>query len=137
MIDPVLQHAASAALAIVLLTGAFQKLRDLMGFEMAIENYALVPLTLVKPIALLLPAWEIVAGGLLVVQGGPAAAQELLVFVTPTVVVEPEESDGGPAETRVEAFESLEPGSSATVTRHVPWEWRPLWCVDNGRWYQC
>lgn len=92
MFDPVVQHVAAAALAIVFLVGAIQKVRDWLGFEMALENYELLPLPLVKPLALVMPAWE-AAAALLLIAGtawrtsGALAALALLGVVTGAIVI--------------------------------------------------
>ncbi|MGE0484157.1 MAG: MauE/DoxX family redox-associated membrane protein [Gammaproteobacteria bacterium] len=89
MIDTVFQHIAAATLAIVFLVGAWQKLRDVTSFELAMENYALLPAALVRPVAWLLPAFELVTGLALVSPWralGGAMAIVLLAGVTTAVV---------------------------------------------------
>jgi uncharacterized membrane protein YphA (DoxX/SURF4 family) len=63
--DPALAHIASAALAIVLLVGAAQKLADRDGFTAALEQYRLLPGALSAAAAWLLMATELAAGALL------------------------------------------------------------------------
>jgi hypothetical protein len=63
--DPVVVHALAAAVALVLLVAALQKLRDLPAFAAAVAQYRLLPWALVWPVALALPAGEAMAGVLL------------------------------------------------------------------------
>lgn len=63
--DPVVTRAVGAMLSIVLLVGAWQKLRDPVVFAGAVENYRLLPAVLVSPVARLLPLVEGAAGVLL------------------------------------------------------------------------
>lgn len=91
LVDAVIMHMASAAVALVLLVGAWQKLRDLMAFEIAVEAYELAPAALVKPLAILLPVTELCAAVLLLTPAtrtlGAGLAVALLVFVTAAVVI--------------------------------------------------
>ncbi|MCB1746082.1 MAG: methylamine utilization protein MauE [Gammaproteobacteria bacterium] len=90
MPDIVIQHVAAASLAIVFMVGAWQKLRDRIGFEIALDNYDLLPAALVKPVAWLLPAFEFATGLALVSPwrtNGGVMALLLLGFVTAGVVV--------------------------------------------------
>ena len=64
-LDPVFVYALGAAVALVLLVGAVHKLRDLPAFAAAVEQYRLLPLALVGPVALTLPVAEAAAGLLL------------------------------------------------------------------------
>jgi len=64
-VDPVLSHACAAALAIVFLAGAWDKLRIPVLFEAAVQGYGLLPRWLVRPFALALPVAEIAAALLL------------------------------------------------------------------------
>lgn len=90
-LDPVLGHAAAAALAAVLLLGAIDKLRDLASFDEVLDNYRLLPAALLKPVARALPMTELLAGVLLLpgaTRGfGAAAALALLALVTAAVVI--------------------------------------------------
>lgn len=62
VIDPVLARACGAALAVILIVGAWQKLRDLAVFEASVELYRLLPETLVPLFARLFPVLEAMAG---------------------------------------------------------------------------
>ena len=61
-LDPVLARACGAAIAVVLLTGAWQKLRDLAVFEASVDLYRLLPEALVPLFARAFPVLEAVAG---------------------------------------------------------------------------
>ncbi|MDP3514931.1 MAG: MauE/DoxX family redox-associated membrane protein, partial [Sulfuritalea sp.] len=60
-VDPVLSHAVGAALAVVLLSGAWQKLKEQEAFAAALENYRLLPAAMVGWMARLLPPTEALA----------------------------------------------------------------------------
>ena len=64
-LDPVVTRAVGASLSIVLLAGAWQKLRDPVVFAGAVENYRLLPAPLVPLVARGLPLLELAAGLLL------------------------------------------------------------------------
>lgn len=90
LLDPVLTRALGAALSVVLLAGAWQKLREPEVFAAAVENYRLLPETLVPLFARLLPLVELAAGLLLlfpatVVHGGTLSIV-LLQLVTAAVI---------------------------------------------------
>ncbi len=89
--DPVVTRMAAAAVAIVLLVGAWQKLRDLDSFEGALEDYDLRPGALRRPLARLLPVLEAVAGLALVIAplrtAGAALALAVLALVSAAVAV--------------------------------------------------
>lgn len=91
LFDPVLQRSLAAALAIILLTGAWQKLRDPVLFAAAVENYRLLPESLVAVVARLLPWWEAAAGALLLLPDwrplGATLAITLLLTVTAAVAI--------------------------------------------------
>ncbi|MFZ5508535.1 MAG: MauE/DoxX family redox-associated membrane protein [Pseudomonadota bacterium] len=91
LLDPILPLMAASALAIVLLTGAWQKLRDREAFALAIEQYRLLPESWAGPAALALAGWELVAGGLLLAgttrPWGGLAAAALLLLVTAAVAL--------------------------------------------------
>jgi hypothetical protein len=91
MLDPVLTHAVGAALSVVLMAGAWHKLRDMAVFSGAVENYRLLPEVLVAPVALALPVWEMAAGAFLLFAStrfaGGMMAILLLLGVTSGVVV--------------------------------------------------
>lgn len=65
MLDPTLPHMFAALLAIVFLGGAWQKLRDMDGFAMAVEQYRLLPASWAPPAAWALLLAEACAGLLL------------------------------------------------------------------------
>jgi len=71
-VDPVLAHALAAALAVVLLLGAWAKWRDLDGFRHSVAAYQLLPAALLPAFGLLLPLWELGCG--LAVLLAPSAA---------------------------------------------------------------
>ena len=89
--DLVFVHAARAALAIVFVVAAWQKLRDLETFEAALANYALLPDWLLAPVARALPLLELGGGLALVVAPDRAAGAllvlALLVLVTAAVAI--------------------------------------------------
>ncbi len=90
-VDPVLSHAMGAALAVVLLSGAWQKLKEQEVFAATLENYRLLPAAMVGGMARLLPLAEALAGSLLLFQTTrlPAAllAFALLILVTSAVAI--------------------------------------------------
>lgn len=61
-LDPVLARTCGAALAVILVLGAWQKLRDLAVFEASVELYRLLPESLVPLFARLFPVAEVMAG---------------------------------------------------------------------------
>ena len=61
-LDPVLVQALAAAVSLVLLVGAVQKVRNWEQFRAALANYRLLPDALVLPVALVLPMLETIAG---------------------------------------------------------------------------
>lgn len=63
--DPVITRALGATLSVVLLVGAWQKLKDPVVFAAAVDNYRLLPERLTPLAAGLLPLVELAAGGLL------------------------------------------------------------------------
>jgi len=90
-LDPTLPHMFAALLAIVFLGGAWQKLRDMDGFAMAVEQYRLLPLSWAMPTAWALLAAEAVAGLLLLPlatrTAGAALALAVLAAVTLAVAI--------------------------------------------------
>lgn len=90
-LDPVVTRAAGAALSIIFLVGAWQKLKDLVIFTGAVENYRLLPEAMVPLVARSLPLVEMAAGILLLfpetVHLGGALALMLLMTVTGAVVI--------------------------------------------------
>ncbi|NTV69474.1 MAG: hypothetical protein HGA71_04925 [Azonexaceae bacterium] len=66
--DPVIVHAAAAAMGIILITGALAKLRDLELFRYAIENYGLLGCRGSALLARVLPVVELLAGLALIVE---------------------------------------------------------------------
>lgn len=91
LFDPVVTRAAGAALSVVLLAGAWHKLRDPAVFAAAVENYRLLPAAGVPVVALALPVLELAAGALILfaetrVLGGMLAAVVLLVVSSAVAV---------------------------------------------------
>ncbi len=90
-LDPVVTRVLAAAVAIVLLVGAWQKLRDVDSFLAALEDYDLLPAGLLMPLARLLPMLEILAGFALVIEPlrvvGAVLALGVLALVTGAVLV--------------------------------------------------
>ncbi len=62
VLDPVLARVSGAALVVILLVGAWQKLRDPAVFEASVELYRLLPERLVPLFARLFPLLEAMAG---------------------------------------------------------------------------
>ena len=91
LLDPVATSALSAVLSVIFLTGAWQKLRDPALFQANIDNYRLLPDGLAWPAAILLPAWELAAGVLVLFDptrtAGAVLAIGLLSVVTAAVVI--------------------------------------------------
>ena len=90
--DPVVTHMVAAALAMLLLVGAWQKLRDQMAFRTALEAYDIVPATSLSGVlAWLLPAGEALAAITLVIDRtrsvGVMLGAVLLTVVTAAVVI--------------------------------------------------
>ena len=89
--DPVVTRTVGAALSIVFLAGAWQKLRDLEVFAAAVENYRLLPPALVPLVARALPVLELAAGLLLLFPAVSAAGGMLsgclLAVVTAAVAI--------------------------------------------------
>lgn len=89
--DPVVAHAAGAALAVVLLLGAAAKLRDLAGFRASVAAYQLLPEAMLPALSLLLPLWELACGAaVLLAPAAPqtgAATAALLLVVTVAIAV--------------------------------------------------
>lgn len=90
-LDPTLPHMCAALLAMVFLAGAWQKLQDMAGLAMAIENYRLLPASLAAAAAWGLVAMEVAAGVLLLPlatrQIGVAMAMAVLLVVTAAVAI--------------------------------------------------
>jgi hypothetical protein len=61
-IDPVFGHAAAAALSVIFLLGAFDKLREPTAFAAAVEDYRVLPRALEGPFARVLPWVEAATG---------------------------------------------------------------------------
>ncbi len=89
--DTVIANAIAAALTVVLVVGAWQKLRDRELFLAALDNYRLLPDALLAPAATLLPLWELAAGALLLPGPtrfvGAALTAALLATVTGAVAI--------------------------------------------------
>ena len=88
--DPVLGHAAAAALAIVLLAGAWHKFADLDSFGVAVERYRLLNPIAARATALCLPPLEALAGLSLLHPAtraaGAALAAAIVLVVTAAIV---------------------------------------------------
>lgn len=89
--DPVAVHGLAATLAILLVFGAWQKLRDPLVFGAAVENYRLLSASWVPALALCLPVMEAAAGAMLLLPKtatmGGGAALLVLSLATGAVVV--------------------------------------------------
>lgn len=79
LLDPVVVRASGAALSVIFLTGAWQKLRDPRAFQTTIENYQLLPEGLAPAAAILLPLWELAAGASLPFDATRTAAAVLTI----------------------------------------------------------
>lgn len=84
-LDPTLPHTFAALLAIVFLVGAWQKLRDMDGLAMAVEQYRLLPRSWSLPATWCLLAAEVSAGLLLLPLATRAAGAVLALAVLATV----------------------------------------------------
>ena len=85
LLDPILGHALAGTVALVLVVGATQKIRDWPSFRRAVGVYRLLPEALVTPAALALPALELIAGVALIIISYRSAAALLAVAVLATV----------------------------------------------------
>lgn len=79
--DPVVARSCGALLAVVLLTGAWQKLRDLAVFRAQVELYRLLPEVLVGVFALALPVLEVAAGTALLFEASRGTGLALTLAV--------------------------------------------------------
>lgn len=90
-VDPVLNHALAAALGVLLLHGAWAKLRDAIVFRETLANYELLPASVLGLVASALPLAEAAAGLLLLALPtrslGALLAAALVAGVTLGVVV--------------------------------------------------
>ena len=91
ILDPVITRAFASMLAVILLVGGWQKLRDIEIFAAAMENYRLLPSSLVRPVSWLVPTIEIVAGVALLFPDscavGASLAAGILLVVTAAVAI--------------------------------------------------
>jgi hypothetical protein len=91
LLDPVIARTCGALISIVLLTSAWQKLRDIGLFRIILENYRLLPDALVAPAALALPLLEVAAGAMLLFAdlraGGGLLALTVLAGVSAGVAI--------------------------------------------------
>lgn len=91
LLDPVVTRAFASLLAVILLVGGWQKLRDIDMFAAAVENYRLLPSTMVRPVAWSVPMAEIAAGIALLFPiscaAGAALAAAILLVVTIAVAI--------------------------------------------------
>jgi len=89
--DPIVTRACASLIAVILLVGGWQKLRDFELFSAAVENYRLVSVGLVRPVALMVPAAELTAGVTLLFPAtcalGSLLASAILFFVTTAVAI--------------------------------------------------
>jgi len=90
-LDPILTHLAAAAIAIVFLVAAGQKLADREAFALALEQYRLLPEAFVPALAWILPLAELAAALLLLPLAsrswGSGLAAALLALVTLAVAI--------------------------------------------------
>lgn len=86
-LDPTLPHMFAALLAIVFLGGAWQKLRDLDAFAMAVEQYRLLPASWSSSVARGLLAMEAIAGLLLLPLATRAVGAMLALSVLAAVTI--------------------------------------------------
>mgnify|MGYP000682789111 CR=1 FL=1 len=91
LLDAVVTRAFASTLAIILLVGGWQKLREPEVFAAAIENYRVLPEVLVHPFARLLPVLELAAGITLLFpascEWGGLIAAAVMLAVTGVVVI--------------------------------------------------
>ncbi len=91
LFDPVVTRTFASALAVILLVGGWQKMRDPEVFAAAVENYRLLPDGLAMPTARLIPWIEILAGGMLLFPEscalGALLTAGLLAVVTAAVAI--------------------------------------------------
>ena len=89
--DPVAVRGLAATLAILLMFGAWQKLRDPLVFSAAVENYGLLSASWVPVLAFCLPIMEAAAGTMLLLPKtamlGGATALLVLSLATSAVVI--------------------------------------------------
>ena len=89
--DPVVTRALGATLSVVLLVGAWHKLKDPLVFAAAVDNYRLLPERMSPLVAGVLPMVELAAGGLLLFPEtafiGGLLALLLLATVTSAVAI--------------------------------------------------
>lgn len=89
--DPVVSRSLGAMLSVLLLIGSWQKLRDMIVFAAAVENYRLLPDAMVTPIAWVVALTEATAGLLLLFNDtasmGAWLALALLLGVTSAVII--------------------------------------------------
>lgn len=90
-VDPVLARICGAAISVIFLLAAWQKLRDLDGFEAALANYAILPESAVPLAVRVLPVLESSAAVALLVESsrgfGALSVLGLLTVVTAAVVI--------------------------------------------------
>lgn len=89
--DPVVTRSLGAMLSVLLLIGSWQKLRDMVVFAAAVDNYRLLPDAMVTPVAWLVALTEAVAGLLLLLNDTASAGAwfslALLAVVTSAVAI--------------------------------------------------
>lgn len=91
LFDPVVVHAAAAAMGIILIVGALGKLRDLELFRYAVENYGLLGSVASAQLARVLPVIELLAGLALIFEStrllGVLLGLGVMVLVTGAVAI--------------------------------------------------
>lgn len=89
-LDPAIGHALAAAIALLLLGGAWSKLRDPLLWRETLANYELLPAPALRPVAWLLPLGEALAAVALLPlatrTAGAVAAALLVTLVSAAVV---------------------------------------------------
>ena len=81
-IDPAIRDLLAGSLALIFGASGVMKFRDLEMFEGSVANYQLLPASLEKPIAYLLPSFEFAcAAGLMISKTRGAAAFGLLMLL--------------------------------------------------------
>lgn len=97
--DPVVTRSLGAMLSVLLLVGSWQKLRDMVVFAAAVDNYRLLPESLVTPVAWAVALSEAAAGVLLLLNDTASAGAwfslVLLAAVTAAVVINLLRGNGG------------------------------------------
>ena len=81
-IDPAIRDLLAGSLALIFGASSIMKIRDLEMFEGSVANYQLLPISLEKPVAYLMPILEFVcAAGLIISKTRVAAAIGLIMLL--------------------------------------------------------